>query len=236
VVSSGPVIPPAAPVTAAPRDSLAPKSPTIAPDNHCFVELGTFINAGWMTADTWEAAGFNPLVGIGYHNTVADKTAVTFGAYFTTVSHMKAVTKVVKSTRVKFGEESDVTAITPESAQYFMLPVRIQYRPSAKQAFTAGYSIFYLLNVQSRVDTYTERLGRRDNSASYTTGGYVEGFSMYNHQLSLGYRRQLKGKLWLDTEAAFGLSDLRQDGFFGIQQFERTMGLKIGLTYDLTKK
>jgi hypothetical protein len=220
-------------------DTVAATNGTETPrvsSNHVFIELGGFFNAGWTISGTREGAGINPVAGIGYFNEIGEKYAFTVGAAFTMLSHLSLDSKTIKSTRIAFGEESDVTRITPVSVNYLDLPIRIHYRTGDKQAFTVGGGMLYLLDVRSRVEEYAERLAEQENYKSYETYGYVQGFSKFVPYFSAGYRRKILDKLWINAEAVFGLSDLRDDVFFDIPHKERRMGLKLSVTYDLIRK
>lgn len=205
--------------------------------NFLFAEAGAYFNFGWQYKGSAEATGINPYVGLSYLTKLSDKLAFSFGAYYTTLSNLKLDTKVIKTPRVVFGEENDVIAITPVTLNYLLIPAKIQYSIDAKQAVTLGYNLGYLFDVQSNVQTYSEGFsGVVGNKTSYKTRGYMEGFKTFNSQIAIGYRRMLYKNLWINGEILYGLTDLRDNTFFGINFKEKMTGLKISLTYDLLKK
>lgn len=218
------------------RPAGQPTVQSLPPGNYCYVEAGAFVNLGWTYQGVREGTGFNPYLGVSYLMRLTDKAGFSIGAYYTTLAGLKLDTKVIRSSKIVFGEESDVVAITPVRLNYIAVPLRLQYTIDEKQMLTAGYTAGYLLDVQSRVETYTEKLSTQENKMSYMTGGYVEGFRTFNSQLSLGYRRQIYKGLWGNAEIFYGLTDVRDNVFFGIDRRESATGLKISLTYDLLKK
>lgn len=220
--------------------SLAAVQPTLQnvakTNGHCYVEFGGYFNLGWKYLGTREGTGVNPYLGISYLTPLTDKLSFSFGAYYSTLGHLKLDKRTIKSSKIVFGEESDVTSITPITVNYILIPLKLGYNIGPNQSIALGTTIGYLLDVQSEVETYSERLGTQQNNKSYRTGGYVEGFKTFNTQLSLGYRRRLYKNLWMNADVLYGLTDVRDNTFFGMNLKEKMTGLKIGLTYDLLKK
>lgn len=205
------------------------------PLNYFYAEAGTYLNIGWNVDGKHEGLGFNPYFGLSYVFQLSDKTSVTLGGYYYTINRLKS-SKTIKSTEVVFGEVSDVTEITPTRLNYIAIPIRFQYNLSDKEILTAGASFAYLLDVQSRVRTYHEAYNIEENVSTHWTGGYREGIRTFNNQISVGYRRKLYQNLWANAEFLFGLSDIRDNSFFGINKKELAHGFKLSLTYNLIKK
>jgi hypothetical protein len=59
---------------------------------------------------------------------------------------------------------------------------------------------------------------------------------LFDSQIDLGYRRQISKDLWLNADIYVGLTDIKNNTFFGSQVFERNSGIKISLMYQLFKK
>jgi len=203
--------------------------------NFCYAEAGGYFNFGWRNKDRREGVSINPYLGLSYFFHLTDKTGFSAGAYYTSVSNLKQ-TKVIRVSRIVFGEEAEITSITPTTLNYISIPLKLHYLLDATQSITFGYTAGYLLDVQSNVEKHIERLDRTENNTNYKTGGYVEGFKTFNSQLSLGYSRMLYSNFRINGELFFGLTDLRNNTFFGINATERSSGIKISLTYDLIKK
>jgi len=208
----------------------------IPPSSFCYAEIGAFYNVGWKYQGIREGAGINPVVGFSYLNMVSRKTALSVGLYFTTINQLQLATKTFAVTRVSFGEESNVTVITPTAAKYLVVPFKASYFLNQNNILTAGYSVGYLLDVQSKVQTYTEVNGVAGAKSVSSTGGYTQGFGAFNSQLSVGYRRKIFKGCWVNGEIIYGLSDLRDNSFFGMNTWEQSSGIKISLTYDILKK
>lgn len=244
------------PVTVEKKDSIPANSPapTLKPDttrhpiaqaqptlpalplaNYCYIEAGAFYNFGWKNAGKKEGNAINPYLGVSYFMHLTDKVGFSIGAYYTTLSGLDQ-TKVIKSSKVVFGEESTITEITPLTLNYIAIPVKAQYSFGKNQMITAGYTAGYMLDVQSKVKSYSMKMGTQQDNSSYHTGGYTEGFRTFNSQLSIGYRRKLYGNLWANAEFYYGLTDLRDNDFFGISLKEKATGFKLSLTYDMLKK
>ncbi|MCC6370830.1 MAG: hypothetical protein IT236_07495, partial [Bacteroidia bacterium] len=189
---------------------------------------------------------------------VTRRVGLSLGAYYTSLGQLKFGNKKAEIAKngfgiqttegaaapaypgqgltLVYGQEKEVTSITPTSLHYLVFPAKLQFFISEKQAITCGYSFAYLLDVRSKVETYTENYSTRIYKGSYTTGGYVEGFKTYCSQISVAYRRRLYKNIWVNAELLYGLSDLRDDTFFGINKYERATGINLGLTYNLLKK
>lgn len=205
-------------------------------NGHCYVELGGYFNLGWKYQGTREGMGINPYLGMSYLTLLTDKLSFSIGAYYSTLAQLKLDKRTIKSSKIVFGEESDVVSITPSTINYILIPLKVGYDIGSNQSITMGTTIGYLLDVQSKVETYSVSLGTQQNHKTYKTGGYVEGFKTFNTQLSVGYRRRLYKNLWMNAEVLYGLTDVRDNTFFGINLKEKMTGLKIGVTYDLLKK
>lgn len=226
----------------APPDTLASSvaqltlQPKIKTTSFCFVEAGAYYNLGWKYKGATEGIGTNPYLGVSYLTTVGEKLGFSFGLCYTSLSRLKWNTKEIKSSKIVYGLENEVTLVTPLTLNYFVAPFRLIYNISPKQAVMIGYNQAYLLDVQSKVETYSEKMNVRTNGTGYRTGGYVEGFKTFNSQITAGYKCCLYKNLWASGEMFYGLTDLRDNVFFGIKNKETMTGFKMSLTYNLFKK
>ena len=66
--------------------------------------------------------------------------------------------------------------------------------------------------------------------------GFLDGFTAPDLQLSAFYRTKIYKNLGVNAEFIYGLSDLRNDAFISTNLFERKIGFRLTLTYDLFKK
>jgi hypothetical protein len=200
------------------------------------VEAGAAFNTGWKYADKRDALGVSPVFGLHYYNPVADKLTVSIGLLYQQINRLSYSSLTSKVTRLGLGEESNVTVISPSKVHLMGVPFKIRFALDDQSQVGIGYHINYLLNVEARVEKYSEKLGTRENERSYTSGGYFEGFRTFSSQISAFYRRKLCGQFSVNGEIVFGLSDLKEDGFFQLNGKERHSGLRISLIYDLNKK
>lgn len=198
-------------------------------------ELGAAYMFGWKNADGRDASGLNAVVGINYSSLIAKQYWFSIGIQYTSVRNLSYSSKTSKVTRYRLGEESDVTTITPSTLYYLNFPFKLHYQLDSKQSFGLGYTANYLFNVESKVETYTQKLYTTEDHQSYTTGGYTEGFKLISSQLGVYYRRELIKDLSLNAEFVFGLNDIKENSFFNSSTVGRNTGIKLTLTYNLFK-
>ncbi len=207
-------------------DSLLAKKTTYSQLN---LEAGTDYVMGWQGAN--EARGFNLAAGIHYQSQAAQKVLLSFGFQYRRTGHLSSYTHSSKTARYSFGEESEVTEITPVKLHYLGLPLRISYEINGRQQLGAGYGLYYLFDVESEVTTYSTKMGARQNQKIYSTRGYTDGFTMFDSQLSLFYRHQFAARFVLHAEFYLGLSDVKNNGFFAAPHNERNQGARLMLSY-----
>lgn len=201
-----------------------------------YYELGVAWFCGWKGPVHRDASGFSPLAGINYMNRLNRRCALSFGLQYLQVPNLSNSSKTSRVSSYVYGEESSVTVITPSTVRYVLAPFRFHYYLNLKNSFSAGVNLAYLLDVESAVTTYNERPGSTNNYKTTKLGGYTQGFSWYDSQLAFGYRRRLWHSLSLQAEVFIGLTDVKQDEFFGIKNKERNSGAKLSLTYDMFRK
>lgn len=206
-------------------------------NNYFSIEAGYSYLLGWKNSDIKEANGFNPLVGINYYNHVSQRTALSIGIQYTSVSNLSFNSHTSTIIKYGLGEESAITVITPNKLQYLLAPLKLEYTINPKNRIGFGFYAAYLLTVQSKVETYNE--GYNITKANYTsskTNGYTQGFSPFDIQGSLFYKRRLYKNLFLNTEFVYGLTDIKDNTFFKSKIVERNCGLKLSLVYNLFKR
>lgn len=198
------------------------------------IEAGASFLFGWKSNSNREAMGVNPVIGINYHNKITNDLDYSLGMQFTTIRHLSSYSDTSKVTTYKTGEESDVTVITPQTLFYLSLPFKVS-KNFNKNTFGLGANLAYLITANSKVDTYHQST----SVSEQTTGnelGYTQGFSNYNFELTALYRRRLYKNLSLNAEFVFGLTDLRNNAFFGATSTDRSSGFKLTLFYGLINR
>ncbi len=213
----------------------APELPALGKKIVWSAEAGFNVLFGWNSSQGLEGRGFNPLLGLNYHNSITEQLDYSIGFNFTSIAHLYAFSDTSKITSYKFGEESQVTVISPRTFYYINFPFRVNWNLSAQQSIGANFELGYLLNVNSEVTTYQEALTIEEKQSSKEFG-YTEGVSPFNFQFGLFYRRQLIKNLFIQPEFFIGLVDLKNDAFFNYQGKERSSGIKLSLLYALKTK
>jgi hypothetical protein len=217
--------------TAAVPDSIKAKVPRLL---LLSAEAGASYMTAWKNSNaSRDAQGFNPVFGIHYMNQVDSRFSISFGVQYQRTAHLSAFSHTSKQSHYSFGEESQVTTITPSTLHYLAVPLRLYYKLDEKNTIGGGYSIGYLLDVEAKVQTYTLKVGAESDHKNYTTRGYTDGFALFDSQVSLFYRRHLYGDFSLHSEVFFGLSDVKQNDFFGGNTAQRNSGLRIMLVYGI---
>jgi len=198
-------------------------------------EAGFNLLYGWNSTAGTEGRGFNPILGLNYHNSFSEQFDYSIGFNFTTVGHLHAFSDTSKVTYYKFGEESQVTVISPRTFYYVNFPFRVSWNFTQQQSIGANFELGYLLNVNSAVSTYQESFttSETQNSKEF---GYMQGASQYNFQFGFFYRRELFKNLFIQPELFLGLMDLKDNDFFKYQGKEKSSGLKLTLLYSLKNK
>lgn len=220
--------------TAGISDTLNPTN--LYASNELFIEAGGLLNIGWKNSNTREALSISPAFGLMFTSRITNQLAFSIGIGYQHISNLNYSNKQSKITRYGIGEYSKVTSITPYQTQFINIPIKLHYSLNKMNVIGVGYHISYLLDVQSRVETYTQQLAEKVDYETYKTGGYTEGFKTFNSQISIFYRRNIYNKFWVQAEFAYGLTDLKDNTFFNTPTFERNSGLKISMLYNLYKK
>jgi hypothetical protein len=199
-------------------------------------EAGGDYQMGWMNETGREGSGLAPVFGIHFYTQATSKWLLSSGLQINTVQGLGFSQKIAKTTIIKFGEESDVTKITPNAAYYLVLPLKLHYVLSDKTAISLGCHVNYLITTKSRVETYYEKAGVQQDHSSYTAYGYTQGFRQWSSQVSLGYRYLFYKKLSAGAEIFYGLTDIKENSFFHVPVYERNSGIRLVLAYNLFTK
>jgi len=203
------------------------------------VEAGAYYHVGWKNTKGVDANGLNPVLGIHYTRLFGSKIGISLGAVYATIGSLSDYSSESSNTKYGFGLEKNVTVITPVKIHYLLAPLRIVYAIDYKNSVGLGYSFGYLLAVNNKVENYTQRLNTGSNELAKKvskTKLYEEGFSTFDSQLAVFYRRKFYQDLSVNAEFFFGLTDIKGNSFFGTRGFERNSGAKITLIYNLFKK
>jgi len=200
-------------------------------DQGIFYEVGAAWNYGWKGPVNRDARGFSPIAGINYMNRLSRRCAISFGLQYLQVNNLSNSSKTSRVSTYVYGESSNVTVVTPTTLHYLVAPLRFHYYINHQNCFGAGINLAYLLNVDTKVTSYEERPGFSGDKKTVKLSGYTEGFSWFDSQIAFFYRRRVTKSLAVQAEIFMGLTDIKQNEFFGFTNKERNSGAKLSLVY-----
>jgi hypothetical protein len=200
------------------------------------LEAGTTYLFGWKDNQGKDANGFNPIIGLNYAYQFNQHLSISLGIQYTSVGNIRNTDYTAKRIKYNFGEEIDYTTISAKTMYYLMWPMKLSYHLNAKNEIGTGLNFAYLLDVNSNVATYSKRFNTISPAVNAKSNGYKGGFSPLDAQLALFYRRRLASRLSIHSEFLYGVVDIKNDLYFKPVSFDRNIGLKLTLLYDVFKK
>ncbi len=215
------------------KDSIPVNS---SPSHRLFLEAGANYLLGWKTNNQTEGTGFSPLAGLQYYHDISKKFGLSVGIFYTNINHLSATSHTSTTTRIKFGEETDVTVISAQNIHYLLMPLKLNYALSRNDFIGLGYTVAYLLDAQSKVETYSTGLNYSSTPTVSRSMGYTKGLNPFDGQLTFCYRRRLYKEIYLNGEFFYGLRDLKNNTIYNSEDFERAMGFRLSLGINLWKK
>ncbi|WP_317896877.1 hypothetical protein [Aurantibacillus circumpalustris] len=215
------------------RDSILPKKLL---SHRIFLEAGMNYQLGWKTNNKTEANGINPLVGLQYYHDVSRRFGLSLGLFYTSINNLSATSHTSTTTRLKFGEEIEATVVTAKNMHYLLLPLKLSYSFSRNDFVCIGYTLAYLLDVASKIETFSTRLNYSSTPVVSKSMGYTKGFNPYDGQIAVCYRRRLYKELYVNGEFFYGLSDIKNDIIYKLEGFERAYGFRLSVGINLWKK
>jgi hypothetical protein len=208
--------------------------------NILFMEAGTTYLLGWHGGGKTEAGGFNLLAGVNFQHYFTGNVAAQIGVLYNTIDNLSNTSHTISTVKYDLGVEQDVTSIRYQKLHYLVAPIKLTFNLKEKNIFTVGCNVAYLLNSDSKKEKYktysSDPNATKNNLTSTKESGYVKGFNPYDIQLSVGYRRQIYKGLSANAEFFYGLTDTKDNTFFKSNNFDRNVGFKVSLCYDLFKK
>jgi hypothetical protein len=191
---------------------------------------------GWKNETQREGNGYTPIVGLQYSALIHKNWFIDIAANYYYVGKLSHSSHTSKITSYSLGEESKVSVFTPVKLHYFGFPVKLHYQLKKGQEVGGGVNIAYLFNVSTKLYTYTYKANSVTEEKTIKTYGYTQGLKSLDPQLSIFYRRNIYDKLKVNTEFIFGLADVKENGFFGTNVFERNIGIRITLVYNFWRR
>jgi hypothetical protein len=172
-------------------------------------------------------------VGVNYARNVSRDIKLSLGIHYTSVNNLKSYSNISKQSSYGFGETAKVTVITPNKIHYLLLPLKIAYAIDEKNTVGLGYTFGYLITVKSKVENYTQSINSKTETTITKTTGYTKGFKPFDSQLALFYRRKILGNLYANMELFLGLTDIKDNSFFGSSNVDRNVGVKFTMMYNI---
>ena len=208
--------------------------------NILFMEAGTTYLMGWSGGGKNEAGGFNLLAGINFQHYFTGTIAAQIGVQYSTISNLTNTTHTISTVKYDLGVEQDITSIKYQKLHYLVAPIKFTYSIKDKNIIGIGCNVAYLLNSDSKKEKYktysSDPNATKNNLTSTKETGYVEGFNPFYLQVAVSYRRKIYKGLSANAEFFYGLTDTKNNGFFKSNNFDRNVGFKVSLCYDLFKK
>ncbi len=208
--------------------------------NILFMEAGATYLLGWNNGGNNEAGGFNLLAGVNFQHYFSNTISAQIGLQYSTISNLTNTTHTISTVKYDFGMEQDVTAIKYQKLHYLVAPIKVVFNAGDKNFIGVGCNVGYLLNSDSKKEKYktnsNDPNATKNGLTSTKESGYVQGFNPLDIQVSASYRRKLYKGLSANAEFIYGLTDTKNNDFFKSNNFDRTVGFKLTLCYDLFKK
>ncbi len=208
--------------------------------NILFVEAGTTYMLGWGGGANNDANGFNLLGGLNFQHYFTGTLAAQIGAQYSTVANLTHTSHTISTVKYDLGVEQDITSIKYQTLHYLVAPIKFTYTLKDNNIFGIGCNVAYLLNSNSKKEKYktysSDPNATKNNLTSTKETGYMQGFNPYDIQLAVSYRRKIYKGLSANAEFFYGLTDTKNNSFFKSNQFDRNVGFKVSLCYDLFKK
>jgi chemotaxis protein histidine kinase CheA len=208
--------------------------------NILFMEAGATYLLGWNNGGNNEAGGFNLLAGVNFQHYFSNTISAQIGVQYSTISNLTNTSHTISTVKYDFGMEQDITAIKYQKLHYLVAPVKVVFNAGDKNFIGVGCNVGYLLNSDSKKENYktnsNDPNATKNGLTSTKESGYVQGFNPFDIQVSASYRRKLYKGLSANAEFIYGLTDTKNNSFFKSNNFDRTVGFKLTLCYDLFKK
>ena len=199
------------------------------------MDAGANYSLGWANNSVKEANGFNEILGVSIIHFFNIRWSTLLGIQYNSLAHLSYSNYSGSNTQYNFGYTTSYASITPKMLYYLAIPVKLQYWLNSKNSLSVGANVLYLLNTSSTFSTYTQTDFTTSNHTTVTKMGYMDGFSSWDIQPALAYRRRIYKSLSISAEAYYGLMDIKSNSFFGINKAEHNNGLKLVLSYSFIK-
>lgn len=195
-----------------------------------FAQAGFTYIPGFTSSDK-TGKSFNPVIGGGFAFPMGKDFSLSFGLQYTYINHVADSSRLFNSNTYSFGVEKAVTEIGLRRIHYAQLPINVQWHLGTKNILTAGITPTYLISSESQQRSYVQHGGSIRDEKVKSVFGYTAGLRSYDLLLTAGYQRNF-GEHWGATARYhFGLTDIKDDAYYGVTKFERNSGFSLLLHY-----
>ncbi len=198
------------------------------------VYAGGNYSFGWKNNGTQEGSGITPLGGFIYTHYFNYRYSASVGLGY---SELNKLDKTYTSSIIQydFGQNADVTTVTPQRIYYLTMPFKFQVNINDKNMFSIGLDFLFMLTTASTLTAYQQSPFGQEAGSSTMQNGYTQGFSNYDFQFTGSYTYMITSRLGIRPEYYFGVNYIENKSFPGINQYERNSGVRLVLSYKLMK-
>ncbi len=208
-------------------NNQAAQRPSGGSVNYFFAEAGMTFIPGFAPG-FHSGRSLNPAIGGGWCFHVGMKYSMEVGLHYTFIGHASDSSITYTTTTYAFGSQNQYTDVSLKRLHYASLPVSFTWHLNGKHAITAGVTANYLFATETRWRTYSQS---DNNIHSISKFGYGQGINRFDVLLSAGYTRTF-GMHWsMRLSAYYGLMDIKNNNWYGVNKFERNKGLQFTIQY-----
>lgn len=195
------------------------------------IEAGVNYWLGWNVTNQKDAKGFDWFAGVNYAYYLSKRIAIGMGFQMFNMNHISQPFYATEKTDYSFSSIKTSTIITTNQLNYLAVPIKLYYRINRFNQVSIGLNTAYVYKTLNKVERVTPE------SAPVVVQNNIiyNDIQSLNYNLTLSYRVRTFNRWWLSFEGMYGLSDVFH-GNLNPSNFERPIGLRIGLQYNVLDK
>lgn len=195
------------------------------------IEAGVNYWLGWNVTNQKDAKGFDWFAGVNYAYYLSKRIAIGMGFQMFNMNHISQPFYATEKTEYSFSSIKTSTVITTSQLNYLAVPIKMYYRINRFNQVSIGLNTAYVYKTSNKVESVTA-----ESSPVVVQNNIIyNDIQSRNYNLTLSYRVRTYNRLWLSFEGIYGLSDAFH-GNLNPSNFERPIGLRIGLQYNIFDK
>lgn len=195
--------------------------------NYWLIQCGASYTAPFSASGSAQPS-FSPVAGIGYNVWLNPAWSLRAGLRYsmiTNVSDVRSTTAEEIAAGVISYSESHL-----QQLHYASLPLQVYRRVGNRHAFTAGYTLNFLMAARQQTLSYTDSNGSISNESSSRSFSH-SGFSSFDGLFTAGYSFTLNKRMQAEASVYSGLTDIMHNDRYG-NRFERNRGVMLMLSYS----